>query len=102
MIGTIAHASPTLTINELIISNYFGIPDKLIRVLFVSFTHQAVLQLLKVNLRMRIMIVFFLLLVVIMIIIIIIIVFIFINVLNIDRSLEVWSYLEIQLLFLII
>jgi vacuolar protein sorting-associated protein 13A/C len=49
MIGTIAHASPTLKFNELIISNYFGIPDKLLRILLVSLTNQAFVQSLKVG-----------------------------------------------------
>lgn len=48
MFGTIAHASPTLKIDKLIISKYFGIPDKLIKVLIVSFTHQILLQSIKV------------------------------------------------------
>lgn len=49
MVGTIAHASPTLRFNELIIANYFGIPDNLLRILIVSITNQAFLQSLKVH-----------------------------------------------------
>lgn len=49
MLGTIAHASPCLTFKELIISNYFGIPDKLIKILFFSFAHQAMSQFSKVK-----------------------------------------------------
>jgi hypothetical protein len=49
VIGTIAHASPTLKFKELIVANYFGIPDNLLRILLVSITHQAVVQSLKVG-----------------------------------------------------
>jgi hypothetical protein len=49
MVGTIAHTSPTLRFNELIIANYFGIPDNLLRILIVSITNQAFLQSLKVS-----------------------------------------------------
>lgn len=48
MIGSIAHSSPTLKFNELIIANYFGIPDNLLHVLRVSLTNQAFAQSLKI------------------------------------------------------
>lgn len=50
MIGSIAHISPTLKFNELIVTNYFGIPDNFLRVLRVSITNQAFTQSLKVHL----------------------------------------------------
>jgi hypothetical protein len=48
IIGTIAHASPTLRFKELIVANYFGILDNLLRIIFVPLAHQAAVQSLKV------------------------------------------------------
>ena len=49
VIGSIAHVSPSLRFNELVVSNFFGVPDKLLRTLSISFTHQALTQAYKVK-----------------------------------------------------
>lgn len=48
LVVSLAHTSPTIKINELIVSNFFGVPDRLIRVLLASIEHQLFLQSLKV------------------------------------------------------
>ena len=48
IIGSIAHVSPSLKFNELVVSNFFGVPDKLVRTLSISFANQTLAQTYKV------------------------------------------------------
>jgi len=44
VIGTIAHVSPSFKFNELLVSNFFGVPEKFMKTMYVSFAHQILAQ----------------------------------------------------------
>merc|ERR1711988_1329933 len=48
IVGSIAHVSPTLVFNEVVISNYFGSWHKLLKTLIASFRQQALVQTYKI------------------------------------------------------